>query len=250
MAKLNEVVTGDKLLYHDKEFRKKIKDEMPSKTSDLTNDDNTVKDASYVHTDNNYTIEDANKLKGVESGADVNKIESISVNGAIQTISDTKSVDINVPTGTLADKDSISETELDTTLKEKIDGKADSSSVPKKISDLTNDSGFQTEAQVTAAVNKAVANAGHLKRKNVAALPTTDIDENIIYCVPDPSGKTGNEKIEYMYQTDDSGNKYWEEVGRNVTDLDGYVKNDDITEITNTQVDSIIAEVFEDTTTA
>lgn len=38
------------------------KGEIPTKISQLSNDDNTVKDAEYVHTDNNYTNEDKSKL--------------------------------------------------------------------------------------------------------------------------------------------------------------------------------------------
>jgi len=37
----------------------------PTKTSDLTNDSNFVADASYVHTDNNYTTTEKNKLSGL-----------------------------------------------------------------------------------------------------------------------------------------------------------------------------------------
>lgn len=42
---------------------------IPTKTSQLANDDSTVKDASYVHTDNNYTTADKNKLAGVAANA-------------------------------------------------------------------------------------------------------------------------------------------------------------------------------------
>lgn len=45
---------------------------VPTKTSDLTNDSNFVEDANYVHTDNNYTTTDKNKLAGIASGAEVN----------------------------------------------------------------------------------------------------------------------------------------------------------------------------------
>lgn len=41
-------------------------------TSDLTNDSNFVSDASYIHTDNNYTTTEKSKLAGIESGAEVN----------------------------------------------------------------------------------------------------------------------------------------------------------------------------------
>lgn len=42
----------------------------PANTSDLTNDSNFVADASYVHTDNNYTTTEKNKL------ADLNQVEA------------------------------------------------------------------------------------------------------------------------------------------------------------------------------
>lgn len=45
---------------------------IPEKTSDLTNDSNFVADASYVHTDNNFTSTEKTKLSGIASGAEVN----------------------------------------------------------------------------------------------------------------------------------------------------------------------------------
>ena len=45
---------------------------VPTKTSDLVNDDSVVKDAQYVHTDNNFTDAEQAKLAGIESGAQVN----------------------------------------------------------------------------------------------------------------------------------------------------------------------------------
>ena len=45
---------------------------IPTKTSDLTNDSNFVADANYVHTDNNYTGTEKTKLAGIEEGAQVN----------------------------------------------------------------------------------------------------------------------------------------------------------------------------------
>lgn len=45
---------------------------VPTRLSQLTNDDNYVKDASYVHTDNNFTTAEKNKLQGIATGAEVN----------------------------------------------------------------------------------------------------------------------------------------------------------------------------------
>lgn len=46
---------------------------VPTALSDLTNDGNFVTDASYVHTDNNYTSAEKTKLSGIAAGAEVNQ---------------------------------------------------------------------------------------------------------------------------------------------------------------------------------
>ena len=86
---------------------------IPTKLSDLTNDNNTVTDADYVHTDNNYTATEKTKLSGIEAGAEVNDINTIKVNSTALTPDANKAVDITVPT---------------------------------KISDLTNDNNTVTDA--------------------------------------------------------------------------------------------------------
>ena len=63
------------------------KTELPSKTSDLTNDSNYVSDASYVHTDNNYTSADKTKvdntvLTSVQTLTDTQKTQARSNIGA------------------------------------------------------------------------------------------------------------------------------------------------------------------------
>ena len=74
-----------------------IKSIIPKKISDLTNDNHTVQDAEYVHTDNNYTSTEKAKLRDVAEGAQVNVIEQIKINGVAATISG-KSVNVPVPT--------------------------------------------------------------------------------------------------------------------------------------------------------
>lgn len=89
----------------------KNKPSIPQNTSDLTNDSNFVSDASYVHTDNNYTTTEKDKLSGIASGAEVN----------VQA-------DWNVTTTT-----------SDAYIKNK-------PSIPSATSDLTNDSNFVSDA--------------------------------------------------------------------------------------------------------
>jgi len=47
-------------------------EDIPTNTSDLTNDSNFVSDAYYVHTDNNFTSTLKTKLDGIADGAEVN----------------------------------------------------------------------------------------------------------------------------------------------------------------------------------
>ena len=58
-------------------------------------DDRYVQDASYVHTDNNYTTAEKTKLAGIEEEAQVNVIEKIYVNDIEQTVRN-KAVSIRV----------------------------------------------------------------------------------------------------------------------------------------------------------
>lgn len=165
----NKWVNDDALLFFGSQFKIKIEEEIPTKTSDITNDSNFVSDANYVHTDNNYTTTEKNKLSGIASGAQANVIESVKVNGTALTVT-SKAVDVSVPTAT---------------------------------SDLTNDSGFITSADVpegasastatplmdgTAAVgtSTAFARGDHVhpsdtSKANASDLPTFKNEYNVSY---------------------------------------------------------------------
>ena len=100
----------------------------------------------------------ATRVKALENvGAQANKIESIKVNGAAQTIGSDKSVNISVPT---------------------------------KTSQLNNDSTFQTSAQVVAAIATAISKSGHASFQKVDAVPKADAaQENILYLVMNTTTK-------------------------------------------------------------
>lgn len=83
---------------------------VPTQTSQLTNNSNFVSDASYVHTDNNYTTTEKNKLSGIATGAQVNVIETIKVNNVALTPS-SKAVNIEIPSG--ADWDDVTNKPFD-----------------------------------------------------------------------------------------------------------------------------------------
>lgn len=77
---------------------------------------------------NDYTTEEKTKLEGITSGAQVNVIETVKVNGVALAPAD-KAVDVTVPTGALASKDKVAETDLVDALVTKINGKLDASEV-------------------------------------------------------------------------------------------------------------------------
>ena len=152
---------------------------------------------------------------GIEAGAEVNVIEKISLNGAVQTVKD-KAVALTV----------------------------DIPAIPSNVSAFSNDADYVSKTEMNTAINIAVANSGHLKRLKVDTLPTSDIDPNTIYMIPGEKPDGDNRFDEYMYIND-----VWEKVGGSDVDLSGYAKSADFTEITNTQIDSIIATAFTDSTT-
>lgn len=82
---------------------------------------------------NDYTKDEKTKLEGVATGAQVNVIETVKVNGVALTPSD-KAVAITVPTGALADKNEVAEADLAAALKNKINGKVDSANCGDIIS--------------------------------------------------------------------------------------------------------------------
>ena len=69
---INKYVSLDKLSH----FLLQLKNIIPAKTSDLTNDSNYVSDANYVHTDTNYTQSEKTKLAGIETGANKTVVDS------------------------------------------------------------------------------------------------------------------------------------------------------------------------------
>lgn len=58
------------------------------------------------------------------------------------------------------------------------------SEIPTKVSELTNDSKYQTETQVSTAIQTAIAASGHAAFEKVDAVPAAaDAQENILYLV-------------------------------------------------------------------
>lgn len=150
-----------------------------------------------------------NELKAKYDAAEKNVIVSVKVNGEALTPDGSRAVDVEVPTA---------------------------------VSELTNDSGFQTSAQVSSAIStalgdyynktqtdsaiaSAVAGASHLKRQIVASLPDSNQDENTIYMLAKTGGGAAqNAYDEYMWL-----NNAWEKIGDTAVDLTNYVTTETLT---------------------
>lgn len=91
------------------------------------------------------------KLKGIEADADVNIIESVKVNGSPLTVTD-KAVDISVPTGALASKSQVAESDLEASLKEKVNAASEGNHSHNNKALL--DTYTQTEENLADAVSK------------------------------------------------------------------------------------------------
>lgn len=79
---------------------------------------------------NDYTTKEKTKLAGIADGAQVNVIEAITLNGASSALAvNNKTVNICIPTGALASKSKVAESDLTTDLATKINGKLDTSAV-------------------------------------------------------------------------------------------------------------------------
>lgn len=99
----------------------------------------------------------AGRVSALEKvGAQANVIETVKVNGTVQTVTN-KSVNITVPT---------------------------------KTSQLTNDNGYQTSSQVATAVRNAISKSGHASFQKVSAVPAVaNAAENIMYLVMNSTTK-------------------------------------------------------------
>lgn len=164
---------------------------------------------------NDYTTAEKNKLAGIASGAQANVIESVKVNGT-KVEPSSKAVDITVPT---------------------------------KVSQLTNDSGFQnytqvnsivtgkgyqTQAQVQSLINSAVGNATSIKYQKVDSLPTAG-ENGVIYLISHSHG-TQDIYDEYIWISD---TKTFEKIGNTDIDLSAYVKRSELVAITTDELNAM-----------
>ena len=172
-------------------------------------------ESGKVLSTNDYTTAEKNKLTGIASGAQANVIESVKVNGT-KVEPSSKAVDITVPT---------------------------------KMSQLTNDSGFQnatqvnatitgkgyqTQSQVQSLINSAVGNITAIKYEKVTNLPSTG-SNGVIYLISHSHG-TQDIYDEYIWISD---TKTFEKIGNTDIDLSAYVKSSELVAITTDELNAM-----------
>ena len=117
-----------------------------------------------------------------------------------------------------------------------VNEKPDASDIPTKLSQLTNDENFKTEAEIQTLIN----NSTKLKKEIVTSLPSTG-KEDVIYLLKNKND-TNNFYTEYMW----IGGK-WEIIGDTKVDLTGYAKKSDIkTKLSEMSEDSTHRVVTDD----
>lgn len=199
-----------------------IKSIIPTKTSDITNDSNFVQDGSYVHTDSNYTSAEKTKLGGIETGAQVNTIETVKINGVAATVTNKE---VNIP-------------------------------VPTNNNQLSNGAGYQTESQVNTLIDAKIQ-AFVIPKGSIAfaSLPTpsssnlgwmwnmTDsftIDNRFVEY---ESGKTKTFPAGSNVYVVDAGSggshSYKFDVYNGFVDLSGYATKEDVEALTTAEIEAI-----------
>ena len=125
------------------------------------------------------------KLDGIEEGAQVNVIETVKVNGTALTV-EGKAVNVEVPTGALASKDKVAETDLESTLAEKLNNKADKATTLAGYGITDAYTKEEADAKVATAKSEAINTAGtNADTKISTAVGTLAIGEQSYATVKD-----------------------------------------------------------------
>lgn len=151
---------------------------------------------------NDYTTAEKNKLSGVETGAEVNIIESIVINGVTATVTD-KQASATIQAG------AIDIIKVNGTAQTIVDKTVDIT-VPTNNNQLTNGAGYQNSTEVQTAINNAISGITSFDYQVVQTLPESGV-KGTIYLVP-KTGTTQDIYDEYIWIIN-SGTGSWEKIG-------------------------------------
>lgn len=218
--------------------------DIPTKTSDLTNDSNFVSDSNYVHTDNNYTTTDKNIVNNVTSNL-ANKVDKVSGKGL--STNDFTTAYMNKLSGIESGAEvnvQSNWSQTTTTADDYIKNK------PTKLSEFTNDSNFITNTvsnltnyytksntYTKTEVDSLIATIVTLNILVVQTLPTSDISTTTIYLVPKTTSETNNVYDEYI--NTDGTTQGWEKIGDTSVDLSNYYTISQVDTLLSNKVDKV-----------
>ena len=111
--------------------------------------------------------------------------------------------------------------------------------VPTKVSDITNDSGFQNATEVQALIDASIADITGIDFQIVSELPATG-EHGVIYLVP-KTGTTGDIYDEYIWVTPTGGTAHFEQIGTTQVDLSDYWSKTELVAITTAEIDALFA---------
>lgn len=103
---------------------------------------------------------------------------------------------------------------------------------PTKVSQFTNDSNYQTSSQVQTAIANAISSIQGISYSIVTELPSIG-QAGVIYLMSN-GGSNSNSYDEYICV-----NNKFEKIGTTDVDLTGYLKETDLQEITNEEIDEL-----------
>lgn len=192
----------------------------------------------------------------VAEGGEPNVIETVKVNGTALTPDQSKAVNVSVPTTTseltndgdgtsdFATEDYVAQNggKIDVIkvngTEQTITAKAVDITVPTAVSDLTNDSGFQTQAQVQALIDDELADITGIDFQVVTELPATG-QHGVIYLL---HNETSSEDLydEYIWITPTGGTARYEKIGNTQVDLSNYWSMDNLTAMTVAEINAIL----------
>lgn len=193
------------------------------------------KQEGYGLSQNDFTDNLLNKLNGIAAGAEVNVINQINVNGSAAQVSN-KTVSLTIPENTsdlTNDSNFVSQSDMTSAIQSAVADKVTNTQMTSAIQTATQDMATQTW------VNSQIAN---LNKKQIVTSTTEMTDPNTIYLIAN-SGSGNNSYDEYiLVNTGTAEDPVYkpEKIGTTDVDLTNYVQNSDLVAITNQEIDTIM----------
>ena len=250
----NKYLDNNGLLYFWQKIKNYVTSIVPTKQSDLTNDDYTVKDSEYSTYKAKISTLEGRVDDIVTQGGEPNVIEGVQINGTDLTLTN-KKANITVTSGTDDGSIAVNGTDVAVTglgtaaytaataydaagaaatvLGSATDTAGTATVYGNKASiDAINNAGYQNATQVQTAISSALANVTSISYEVVQSLPATG-EAGKIYLVAN-NGSNPNIYDEYIYV-----NNKFEKIGTTDVDLSNYIQTTDLVAITNAEIDTI-----------